>query len=463
MKLRLGLTLLSVFLSLSISADRTFTNCPQAWFPNTNSKTLEQGLGVNIHFTDPQPGEMKMIADAGFHWVRMDLVWADTERQAGRYDFSAYDRLMQSLDQFKLRALFILDYGNPLYTVDKAVRTEEARQAFARWAVAAAKHFAGRGIIWEMFNEPNVPLFWPPRPNVDEYVALALTVGRAFREGVPNEKLIGPATSGIDFDFLEGCFKAGLLDYWSAVSVHPYRQTNPEDAANEYCRLRQLIDRYHLGVRTRSGSDGPSLGRVSDDDPTVRRVSGGNGSWGDTIIPIISSEWGFSSAWPRIDEAKQSALLARELLTNVANGIPISIWYDWRDDGTDPRDPEHHFGLVRNAYLSDRGQVYQPKPAYLATKTLTDLFRGYRFQERLAVGSNEDYVLIFANGADRRIAAWTISANVHRIAIPLAPGTFLMTKHTGESTSSVAANQQSLTIEVSTAAVYIMRTARPKP
>jgi len=442
MKFRLGLTLLSVFLSLSISADRTFTNCPQAWSPNTNLETLEQGLGVNIHFTDPQPGEMKMIADAGFGWVRMDFKWDATERERGRYDFSAYDRLMQSLDQFKLRALFILDYGNPLYTVDKAVRTEDARQAFARWAVAAAQHFAGRRVLWEMFNEPNVSMFWPPRPNVDEYIALALTVGRAFRASVPNEKLIGPATSGIDFNFLEACFKAGLLDYWSAVSVHPYRRTNPEGAANEYCRLRQLIDRYHPRLGTQSDSDGPS-------------VSTASGS--DRVIPIISGEWGFSSAWPRIDEAKQSTLLTRELLTNIANNIPMSIWYDWREDGTDPRDPEHHFGLVHNAYLSDHAQAYQPKPAYLAAKTLTDFFRGYRFQERLAVGSNEDYVLIFANGADRRIAAWTTSTNGHRIAIPLGPGTFLITKHSGEATTSISANQQSLTIEVSTAPVYVRR------
>jgi hypothetical protein len=30
------------------------------------------GLGVNIHFTDPRPGEMKMLADAGFNgfaWI----------------------------------------------------------------------------------------------------------------------------------------------------------------------------------------------------------------------------------------------------------------------------------------------------------------------------------------------------------------------------------------------------------
>ena len=75
-----------------------------------------------------------------------------------------------------MRALFILDYGNPLYTRGKSVRTAEAREAFARWAVAAAKHFSGRGINWEVFNEPNHPIFWPPKPNVNEYAALAVEV-----------------------------------------------------------------------------------------------------------------------------------------------------------------------------------------------------------------------------------------------------------------------------------------------
>jgi len=275
-----------------------------------------------------------------------------------------------------------------------------------------------------------------------------LTVGRAFRANVPNEKLIGPATSGIDFNFLEACFKAGLLDYWSSVSVHPYRQTNPEDAANEYCRLRELIDRYHPRVSTQSGSDGPS-------------VSTASGS--DRVIPIISGEWGFSSAWRRMNEANQGAMLARELLTNIANGIPISIWYDWRDDGPDPTEPEHHFGLVRNAYLPIRDQVYQPKPAYLAAKTLNSFLNGYRFEKRLAVGSNEDYVLVFAREADRRIAAWTTFRTAHRINVPLGAGASDLIKHTGETIASISANQQSLTIEVTTAPVYVVRPARPKP
>jgi hypothetical protein len=397
-------------------------------------------MGVNIHFTDPQPGEVKMIAAAGFRWVRMDFKWDETERARGQYDFSAYDRLMAALDESKIQALFILDYGNPLYDKGAPPRKPETREAFARWAVAAAKHFSDRGVIWEVYNEPNHDLFWPPRPKVNEYVELALTVGRAFRAEVPGEKLIGPAVSEMDFAFLEACFKAGLLEYWSAVSVHPYLRSDPEDVALDYCRLRKMIQQYSPTVRTGSGS-----GRVNQLKD----------------IPIISGEWGYSSAWRGMSEEKQAAMLAREMLTNLANGIPMSIWYDWRDDGLDPKDPEHHFGLVRNGYQAGRDPVYEPKPAYRAAMTLSEIFDGYAFEQRLAVGNAEDYVLVFARGGDRRIAAWTTSSSTHRVIIPqgmLTPnGEIKVIRHTGESVGSVSATTQGVSVEVSTAPVYLRR------
>jgi hypothetical protein len=83
--------------------------------PSLPAKVIPDCLGVNIHFTKPQPGEMEMLAKAGFKWVRLDLTWAATERKPGEYDFSAYDGLVAELYKHKIRALFILDYGNPLY------------------------------------------------------------------------------------------------------------------------------------------------------------------------------------------------------------------------------------------------------------------------------------------------------------------------------------------------------------
>src|SRR6188474_3526443 len=79
------------------------------------SLPIPDNVGVNIHFTDPQPGEMKMLAEAGFKFVRMDLDWARTEPRRGVYDFAPYERLLDELDRHGIRALLILDYANPLY------------------------------------------------------------------------------------------------------------------------------------------------------------------------------------------------------------------------------------------------------------------------------------------------------------------------------------------------------------
>lgn len=421
-----------VFLITLLSGCSADSDCK---FGSTAAKSsaIPQGLGVNIHFTDAQPGEVKMIAAAGLRWVRMDFKWDETERERGQYDFTQYDRLMKALDEHKIQALLILDYGNPLYDGGAPPRTAETRQAFARWAVAAAKHFSNRGVIWEIYNEPNHTTFWPPRPDVDEYIEMALAVGRAFRSEVPAEKLIGPAVSEMDYSFLEACFKSGLLDYWAAVSVHPYLRSDPEGAAFEYCRLRKLIEQY----RTRTGGDAAN-------SPNRQ-------------LPIISGEWGYSSVWRGMSEEKQGALFAREMLTNLANEIPISIWYDWRDDGTDPQDPEHHFGLVRNAYQGGGAQVYEPKPAYRAARTFSEYFNGYVFEQRLSVGRVNDYVLVFSKSGDRRWAAWTTSTTSHRLNIPIDNGEFKVTRHTGESAGSVAAGQTGISIEVSTAPVYISR------
>lgn len=382
---------------------------------------VPDGAGVNIHFTDPRPGEMKMLAEAGFRWVRMDFAWGGIEREKGKYDFTAYERLLAALEPHKIRALMILDYSNRHYDQGLSPASDEGRKAFARWAAAAARHFRGRGILWEMYNEPNIG-FWKPKPDVEQYVKLALEVGKALREAAPDETYLGPATSQIDLPFLESCFKAGLLDYWSAVSVHPYRQRDPETAAAEYAALRRLIAKY--------APKGKS-------------------------IPILSGEWGYSSVWKNFDEVRQGKYLPRQWLVNLANDVPISIWYDWHDDGRDPKEPEHHFGTVRHEYHAGRDPVYDPKPAYLAAKTLVAELGGFAFSKRLTVGEEDEYVLLFSKGDEVRLAAWTTSPTPRTVLIPASPGRFRVTSHTGEQRPALATHPKGLSVVLDDTPQYL--------
>jgi len=395
--------------------------------------TVPEAVGLNIHFADPQPGEMKMLAASGVRWVRMDFKWSDIERVKGQYDFSAHDRLLAALQPYKIHAIFILAYRNKFYDNGQSPHTDEGIEAFARWAAAGASHFKGRSILWEMYNEPNGSA-WVPfiKGNVAPYIKLALTASKAIEQAAPGETIIGPALASIDLGWLEFCFKGGLLDYWSGVSVHPYRGAAPEAASADFLALSSLIGRYSKG----------------------------------RSIPIISGEWGYSTntqtpgsahatGWGGVTEETQGKYLARQWLANLASGIPLSIWYDWHDDGPDPSNYEHHMGIVHYAYDGSHDPVYSPKPAYHAAQTLTTLLDGYRFNKRLSVGDSNDYALMFSRSAAVRLVVWTTAPAPHPVLIPASPGRFLVTAHTGEKLSPLTAGKDGLKVLATDAPQYL--------
>ncbi|MCP4639296.1 MAG: glycoside hydrolase family 5 protein [bacterium] len=333
---------------------------------------VPQGTGVNIHFYSGNENDLRMIADSGLGIVRMDVGWGGAEKEPGVYDFSHYDKLLTDLDARNIRLLFIIDYGNPLYDGGLSPHTDEGRAAYARFCSALAGHFAGRNVIWELWNEPNIQ-FWKPKPNVDDYMAWCHTVVPAIRAADPDACIIGPASCGFPFRFFEDCFKQGMLELIDGVSVHPYRNymMGPETAVLGYRRLERLIAEYRPGNKN---------------------------------LPILSGEWGYSTT--EIAREQQGKFLPRQWLCNMANGIPISIWYDWHDDGRDPKEREHNFGTVT--------WDYKPKPAYTAMKALIAELDGYMPGERLGLGGDYDYVVAFTRDDCLKLAVWT-TADPHTI------------------------------------------------
>ena len=220
---------------------------------------ITSAYGVNIHASLLYPGDLARIRAAGFTWVRVDLGWKSIEGARGVYDFSSFDVLARGLEAEGLRAIVVLAYGNPLYAdwsdsplYARRNGTEEFRAAYAAFCVAAVARYSGRGYIWEQWNEPNNKHFWPPTASSNSYVALMRRTCAAIRVHFPNELIAGPATSYVDLPFIEGCLRGGMLDYWSAVTVHPYRQSEPETRPG--LREAEGPDRRSCGPRPRSRS-----------------------------------------------------------------------------------------------------------------------------------------------------------------------------------------------------------------
>jgi len=389
---------LALFLTLAQPAYREQFPLPDA--------TIPAGLGVNVHFIEPGDN-LHRIAEAGFKWIRTDFSWSRVERTRGEYDFSRYDKLLSGLSENHLRAILILDYGNPLYQ-EGAPRSEEARAAFVRWAHASLQHFRHRGIVWEMYNEPNGK-FWKPAPNAAEYATLAKEVGQEIRANEPDEWFIGPSVTGIDLKFLKSCFSAGLLDYWDAVSVHPYRGHRPETVLGDYAALK---------------------GRIAE-------FAGGKS------IPIICSEWGYPDS--QYSEETQADFLAREYLCGLMADVPITIWYDWTNDAYDPAAPdESHFGVVDR----DLGE----KEPLRVVRALTQALRGWKLA---AVVSDKPYLYLlkFSRGGEVKYLAWCWDANMETFHMP--SGSYTVTPLGGEPYSAEA-DGAGLRIELGPRPVVLM-------
>lgn len=346
---------------------------------------MPKGVGVNIHFNRGHEKDLDMIAAAGFKFVRMDLGWGGIERSKGDYDWSAYDELTANLEKRGLSAIYILDYSNDLYEEKAASKNPvfggdikdtaspqhpESVAAFARWSAATALHFRGKPIVWEIWNEPNI-FFWKPKPDVAQYTELALATCKAVHQAVPEAAIIGPASSEFPWPFLEIFFSSGILEQLDAVSVHPYRdyKRGPETAAEDYQKLRELIRKH-----------APSPAKAK--------------------MPIISGEWGYATHQGGVSLDTQASFIVRQQMANLFYGVPISIWYDWTNDGPDPKEREHNFGTV----TSD----LKPKPSYTAVKAMTRSLSGFAIDHRITLEDSRDWVLIWKDHkGHQKLTVWT--------------------------------------------------------
>jgi MYXO-CTERM domain-containing protein len=332
---------------------------------------LASRLGVNIHFTSDDKA-LDIIAAAGMTRVRMDLGWGGVETTMGKYDFSAFDALVSALASRGLKLHLILDYFNNLYpTAADPGYAATTVPAFAAVSKAAAAHFAGKGVTYEVWNEENGG-FWVPQANAAQYAELCAAAIAAVHQGDPAALVTTGGLAGFDYAFLEATLDAGGGVGANAVGVHPYRQNGGESASDDLAFLRAIVAGAYA-----------------------------------TPPPVWDTEWGYSSQWFGGDAGGHTAAArmlqaqraSRELLSAWALGFPMAIYYDIRDDGTDPANSEHNFGLVQNDYTD--------KPAIVAVRTLSAAAASRTFAGFLPVGFTSLHAMLLVGANDRVVALWS--------------------------------------------------------
>ncbi len=222
-------------------------------------------------------------------------------------------------------------------------------QDYAAFAGAAARHYAALGVhAYEVWNEPNSPAFWQPKPDPAAYTALLRAAYGAIKQADPSATVITAglapaATDGQSYspvDFLQAVYAHGGHGYFDAVGQHPYCWD-----ANTFPGDPQGWSAWYQMYGT-----SPSLRSLMIDH-------------GDGDKKIWATEYGAPSNGPagssHVDESTQAAMLTKayQLWAGYSWAGPL-FFYEGRDEGTSTSTRENFFGLLR--------QDFTPKPAYNA-------------------------------------------------------------------------------------------------
>lgn len=339
------------------------------------------GLGVNVALFGPPSFNYASMRAIGIRWVRTSFEWRGIEQQRGTYNWGGYETFLDQCRANRIRPIIVLGYGHPLYTggPKQGPTTPAGRAAFAAFARAAVAKFKGRGVVWEIWNEPNYEPFWQ-NPDPAAYMALVDESVAAIRAEASQEWVIAPGLAGLDLAFLKGCLDRGLLSKVDGISFHPYRFTPPETVALDLAELRGLISRYPGGA----------------------------------TVPLVNTEWGYAIGQNATDQFDQRSLLLRLVGISLASQLPFNSIFAWRDMPPTPND----IGIYGLLGPGDR-----PRAAYFGLRNIGLQLAGFRYAGRLFTGDDRDYALLFTNGRQEKILAWSLRYG--EVVLPTMPNVFV--------------------------------------
>ena len=327
-------------------------NVVKAAVPSNPLGGLNQG---HTSFTLSDADLDKLMTDAaatGALYFRVGIDWDVVQpSSSSSYDWTKPDRVINAAVSkgFKIVALIgqCPRWANNNSSSDFKFYPPTNGSDYGNFCYQVAKRYMPLGVeAYELWNEANIPFFWRPSANTADYVNKILKPGytkvkQAGTElGKPSTVIttgLAPASTGgssiAPLDYVSGIYSNGGKGYFDGVGNHPY--TYPYDPSLPNSPAPNLINCQLMYDIMNSNGDG------------------GKKIW--------ATEFGFPTG---TNARSISESLQAEYCTKAFNkwktftwAGPL-MWYNVWNNGTDPNDVEHNFGLLRNDWTK--------KPSYTA-------------------------------------------------------------------------------------------------
>jgi polysaccharide biosynthesis protein PslG len=298
-----------------------------------------------------QVQQLQAMKAMGVTSVRLEANWNGGQPNGpGSFDWAPLDLVISSIHQVGLSADLVVD-GCPSWAAVSGAQGDMYAQpaspaAFATWAGAVAARYGPKGVrYYEIWNEPNLAIFWQPKPDPAAYTADLKAAYTAIKAADPSSIVISgglgiAADDGTNYDprtFVKDIYADGAAGSFDGLGYHPYSYPDSPD--------------------TYASWSGWSI--MNQTSPSLRSIMSSNG---DSAKKIWITEYGAPTSGPSsVGETGQSTDLVQAITqASELHWIGSLYIYTWADLSSLPAD-QAGFGLLTDSNAQ--------KPAYSAVAT----------------------------------------------------------------------------------------------
>ena len=214
---------------------------------------------------DVRKTNLTQMRQARVGLIRQAFDWSRIETDAGVYDLSFVDQYVADVAARGISVMPVLTNAPKFYKrsgSQRGANRPTSNGLMAEFAQALVSRYGPTGTLWDerpdlrkmpirawqIWNEPTLPVYWGPRPNAREYVAMLRTVGTAIKQvdpgaeivtaGLPPSRLAGAAR--LD-RYLKQMYSAGAARHFDTLAINAYAKDSKElQALLE--QVRKLMD-----------------------------------------------------------------------------------------------------------------------------------------------------------------------------------------------------------------------------
>ena len=243
-----------------------------------------QGAAPVVYSYEDINRELDAVAKTNASWLRVLVDWSRIESTRGQYDWGYLDNIVDNAQARGLRVLGVLAYtptwarpegpGKLFWTVPPVNPGD-----FANFSQAVIQRYGDRITNWEIWNEPNLPLFFGFADNkAQRYTDLLKAVYPAIKAVQPNSTVVAAGLSRLGGNdsppgFLQQMYDLGAGGFFDAANAHPYVFPGglAADTRNGWSYVGQMRDimvahgdagkkiwMTEVGAPTSTGADGVS-------------------------------------------------------------------------------------------------------------------------------------------------------------------------------------------------------------